>query len=269
MRAIVRDLVVWDDFWSRAEGVRRTVRVFRPSGWRSRPAGVGGVLIAQDGQNLFGDVPATASLSWGLDALIERLGADPAIGPWLVVGVDHRERDRIEDYAPWPDRAHSGGARCDAYAHFIVHELLPHLGAEVGAPRDPERVAVLGSSMGGLAALYVAASFPDRIGRVAALSPTAMWDSEGLCRWWTHAHGRGLRIYIDAGEREELRVGDVHLDYGTSVAALARHLHRLGYRERDLRVVLEPDGDHSEESWRRRLPGALAWLLRRADAPAR
>lgn len=246
---------------SLAEGFERTVRIHvgaEPHDDDGPPS----LLVAQDGQNLFDAGPNAMGVPWGLDTTIDELAREGRVGRWVVAAVDHREHLRIGDYAPWPDRRRADGARGEAYARFVTDELVPLLAAEFDVPLEPERVAILGSSMGGLIALYVGASRPDRVGRVGALSPTSMWANGEIVRWWTRRHGRGLRIYLDAGRREVFRSGSLRLNYRFGLTRLADHLRGLGYEEEEeLRVVIDEEGDHSEGSWRRRLPDALEWLL--------
>ena len=56
--------------------------------------------------------------------------------------------------------------------------------------------------------------------------------------------------------------GSIRPDYATITRRFGEHLASLGYADHELRVVLEPGGQHSEADWQRRFPEAMAWLLR-------
>jgi hypothetical protein len=79
--------------------------------------------------------------------------------------------------------------------------------------------------------------------------------------WRSRDEARLSRIYLDAGEHERFDTGTFVLDYGRDTGDFFRHLRGLGYSDDELRLVLERNGRHSEIDWRRRLPGALAWVL--------
>ena len=59
--------------------------------------------------------------------------------------------------------------------------------------------------------------------------------------------------------------GKLYLDNGTrepSARRLNTLLGKKGYRQGvDLKYVVEPDGEHTESAWARRLPDALRFLL--------
>lgn len=233
-----------------------TVRVFVPSA----PASAWSLLLMQDGQNLF-DASA-AGASWGVDETVEQLVREGDLPPTLVVGVEHRGSYRLGDYSPWPDPRLPLSIRGEPYARFLVEELLPALRASLPLREGPEHVAVAGSSMGGLLSLYLAQRYPERVGRVAALSPTAMLGRSQLAQRWT-AHPRSFqKVYLDAGEHELFDTGWFVLDYGRAAVELHAHLASLGYGPHELRLVREPGGQHTESAWRRRFPAALRWLFR-------
>jgi hypothetical protein len=62
-----------------------------------------------------------------------------------------------------------------------------------------------------------------------------------------------MRVWLDAGLKE-----------GRLTAVHVRRLRRLLTDQLDaghVKGVQDPEGDHSEDSWRRRLPQALTWLF--------
>lgn len=231
---------------STSEGVQRALRVYVPAGAMPMP-----VLYMHDGQNLF-DAQSDVTPSWGVEVA---LAAHVAAGgrPWIVVGIEHRGKDRIGDDSPWPEPSSGEPARGDAYARFVAEEATAFVEQRY---RTTKERAVAGSSLGGLMALYLGARYPDRFARVAAFSPTTMWASSAIFREWTDQ--RPERLYIDVGEREYFEVDDVVLDYGREVPRFVDHLRALGL---DPRFVLDPDGEHAEADWRRRFAAALPYLL--------
>jgi enterochelin esterase-like enzyme len=243
---------------SPAEGCARTLRIYVPSAIRAADAV--GVVVMLDGQNCFARSRAGDFGTWAADDALDALVAAGDAPPLLAVAVDHRGGDRIGDCAPWPDRRVAAPARGERFADFLVGDLFAWMGAHLPA-RALEWRALCGSSLGGLAALFVAWRTPPAYGAVAALSPTVMWADGELARRWSRRADAPPRMYVDAGERERFDAGGFELDYGGSVRDFGAHLRRVGHGPDELRVELDPRGAHDEASWARRFPDALRWLV--------
>ncbi len=248
---------------SRHEDVERTVRVYLPASYRDEPSRRFPVLYLHDGQNLFDGGERGPSEAWGVDSTLDALTMRGALAPWIVVAVDHRGVHRIGDYSPWPDPRLDFEPSAARYGAFVLDELMPLIDHELRTLPGPVTTAMGGSSLGGLVSLYLAFRHPERIRRVVAMSPSVMWGSRGLFNLWTER--RPARLYLDVGAREMFAAGtfglDFDLDYGSEVPAFAAHLRQLGHGPDELLFVVDPDGEHHEWSWRRRLPAALAWSL--------
>ena len=153
-------------------------------------------------------------------------------------------------------------AKGPAYARYLIDQVKAFVDREYRTRQGPEWTCAMGSSLGGLISLYLGLAHADTFGRIGALSPTVMWSDERMFRAWNSHSERWTRIYIDAGANELLPIDGMDLDYGRYTRRFFEHLRQLGYGDHELRCVLEPGGQHSEVDWRRRLPGAMRWLLR-------
>lgn len=253
-------LEIYREFLSPPEGVHRTVRVWLPDAYDLNAARRFPVLYLHDGQNLFDHPESAIPETWRVDAAMDGLIAD-GLEPWIVVAIDHRGVHRLSDYSPWDAPAERVVGRGPRYAAFLVDHLKPQMDRGLRTRPEAKWTAVGGSSLGGLISLHLGLTRPDVFGRVAALSPSVMWaDRRLFAEWKAHVP---LRIYLDAGAREQIvREGRVY-DYGGSAKAFHEHLKALGYGSKELKAVFERGGAHSEIDWRRRLPAALAWLLAR------
>jgi predicted alpha/beta superfamily hydrolase len=254
------DIQIFRDVHSRAEGFNRTIRVFTPERYRHEPRERFGVLYMQDGQNVFEHPESARHPTWAANHTLEWLVGSGAVGPWMIVAVDHGQ-GRFEDYSPWDEPRAGVKARGDTYARFLIDELKPWVDRTWRTRPEPAWTAVSGSSLGGLISLYLHWRYGEVFPRVGALSPSVMWSGEELFRRWTAHPRRPSRIYVDAGATEGFEGGLFPMPYGEKVGAFCRHLQQLGYADWELKVVLDPCGQHSEADWQRRLPDALRWLL--------
>jgi enterochelin esterase family protein len=135
---------------SSALGGRRHHHVYLPAGFEARHPYP--ILLVHDGP----DFLRYADLAPILDGLIEA----GVIRPVVVVLL--QPWDRVNEYA-----ANQQNSR------HLVAEVVPHLTRRLRLPPATE-LAVMGSSLGGVAALAAAWHFPNTIGAVASLSGSFM-----------------------------------------------------------------------------------------------
>jgi predicted alpha/beta superfamily hydrolase len=237
------------DLWSPQLRSHRRIDVYLPEACgRGRHP----VVYMQDGQNLSDPATAFAGRTWQLDAALLRLAAR-GIAP-IVVGVHHAGERRLAEYSPFPDAKHGGGDG-DRYVRFLIDTVKPRVDTTYRARRDRHATAILGSSMGGLIALYAFFRRPSPFGRVGALSPSIWFGDRRILTYVDESRITRGRIYLDAGTSEGV-------DTIRNARALARILRRKGYQSRDsLRYVEASAHQHREQDWAKRLPGALEFLL--------
>ncbi|MRG95368.1 alpha/beta hydrolase [Polyangium spumosum] len=229
----------------------RHVRVYVPP---RRGTAKPPVFYLFDGQNLFHDEPSFAG-GWHLHEVAGRLAARGERVP-VIVGIDHGGHERIDELSPFP--THGGAGRLELLLDWMRGGLGPHIEHHFGVSTDPLDTGVGGSSMGGLAALYVHHRAPDRFGLVMSMSPSLQIGQGALFGWLDgHPRPRASRIYLDAGAQEAggglLRAAE----------RLAETFARRGYDASSLKFVAAKRGAHDEKSWRRRAPGAIRFLFGR------
>jgi predicted alpha/beta superfamily hydrolase len=227
----------------------RRVRVYVPPRDKSVPSPV---LYMFDGQNVFDDEPSYAG-GWQLHKTARSLAKKHGAAP-VVVGIDHGGEARIEELCPWP--AERSGGRTDALLDWITGTVMPRVQADFNVTDDPLRVAVGGSSLGGLGALYAHFRNPERFGMALAMSPS-LWVGGGKIFAYILSRSRPWtsRIYLDAGA---LEAGGRMLE---AARRLAAELRARGWDDGTLRFVASKRGTHSEKHWRRRAPGGIEFLF--------
>ena len=216
-----------------------------------RPACGWPLLLLHDGQNLFD--PERAHIPgrhWRVAETADALMADGRMPPVLIVGVDHGGDDRLAEFTPTRgERPDAGGSAF--YGRFLLDELAPFLARAYGARLDAAGVAIGGSSLGGLVTLAIARQFPGRVSRLLVMSPSVWWDDRVILRRLRRVGFQVRpRVWLDIGRREGARTV-------TDTRALR---DVLIYQTSALRYTEDPQGDHSEDAWARRLPAALEWL---------
>jgi enterochelin esterase-like enzyme len=224
---------------------KRKLRVYLPHGYAQHPDRRYPVLYCQDGQNMF---EHGAYGSWKAHETLDRLSARGEIQDVIVVGVDHGP-GRMQDYIAPED-----GGRADLYARFLVEELKPHIDSTYRTKPEAEHTAILGSSLGAVAALYTAWNHSGVFGKVASLS-----GSWWLRRWREHlgTHTkRPLRLYLDSGDSGHAN------DCVHHTQALRQTLVGMGYKpDEELHHRIGRRQTHTESAWGDRLQHALRFLF--------
>jgi predicted alpha/beta superfamily hydrolase len=232
-------------FHSAALGENRLYRVYLPRGYGQHQNRRYPVVYMNDGQNIF---ERGAFGTWSADVNLDRLIGRGETRELIVVAVDHGP-GRFGDYVPPED-----GGRADRYAHFLAHELKPHIDSHYRTWPGPWDTAIIGSSLGGVASLYVAWNQPHIFGKAASLSG-AWW----LRRWrdrlaWQSK--RPVQCYIDSGDSGHAR------DCVHHTLALRRLLTGIGYRPgQDLMHQIARGHTHNESSWGKRLGHPLRFFF--------
>ena len=250
------------DFPSPHEGRSRTVRIYTPDAYDSAPEGHRfPVLYMLDGQNVFAHPESAVYETWCANLTLEHLVREGSIEPWLIVAVDSTH-NRLAEYSPWDEPRSNVRAQAEPYIRFLLDSLKPYVDSVYRPRQGSEWTGIMGSSLGGLMALYLGRHYPHLFGRIGGLSPSVMWGWNRLFSEWTGHTRQWSRIYLDAGAEEIIDPVGYTMFYGDATRDFHLHLKRLGYADHELLLVLDPSGRHHELDWQRRLPFAMHWLLR-------
>ena len=236
----------------------RDVIVYLPPGYNEAKPARYPVLYMHDGQNLFDAATAFANQEWGLDELVESLIGAEIIEPLIIIGVYNAGEKRIAEYTHVRDRKGQGG-RIRPHARFLVEELKPFIDSEYRTLPDTANTGLGGSSLGGLATLYLGLHYPQVFGKLIVMSPSVWWAHRAILREVRKAQGKfNQKIWIDIGTCEgsapEICVRDVR----DLRDALLQRGWKLGH---DLRHVEDEGAGHDEKAWGYRMKDALTFLF--------
>ncbi|MDZ8054371.1 MAG: alpha/beta hydrolase [Aulosira sp. ZfuVER01] len=250
----------------------RKVHVFLPREYES----VGEhypVVYMNDGDTAF--FPGgLANKSWWTAEVLSTLYGENAIRKLIVVAVCPLNRDREYTHEPVLYRPCCG---LKDYAQYLSDYVKPFIDRNYRTLPQAQETTILGSSHGGLAAFYIGCCKPDSFKNVAALSPS-FWVGldTGLGVFASLANSSLIeltsktlydktirpRVWLDWGL---VRDGGEHNwwieKHATKRGREMRDLllnQKFGYvQDRELFTYEDPIGDHTEESWHRRLPMVL------------
>lgn len=237
------------------------------------------VMYAQDGFNVFSN-PRAPFGHWGMDTTLDDLIEQQCIPPIIVVAVDARAR--VHEYS-W------SSFDCDVevipklklYTDFIVETIHSMVVERWNCTQD---VGVLGGSLGGSSAFWMAWHHPEFFSRVAAFSGSFWMENPSMMELVEHTSTRpDIRMYLDAGDTNSEGMLEWEADNLNFVAALHNVLCSCGYNstaprsqsiedsffvwdeqapvpKETLCMVVGQGHRHREEDWARRLGWALRFL---------
>jgi len=229
----------------------RSVWVHLPAGYDPDRAAPYPLLILHDGQNLSASRPEAWGGSWRADDAVDRLILDGRIPPIVLAGIDHAGDERLTEFdAPSRLRWRSRPAR--RYAMLVRDEIVPGLARDFRVDISRDGLGLGGSSMGALAALWMASLDPGRYGRLLVMSPSVWWRQRAVLRTLRrHPLDPATRVWVHAGLHE----GDAVLSDARALRDMLR-----GSGTRTIRYVEDEAGHHTEATWARQLPEAIEWL---------
>jgi enterochelin esterase-like enzyme len=232
------------------------------------------VLMMHDGKDVFNPKTATDGSTWRiLDALREgRIKGD--LQPIIVAvhglskqtrmleltpqEIAERHPDIWDDLPPKYQPPHKTPLNAK-YNELLVNKILPMVLEKYGIEHAPERTAIAGASMGGLASLYLLAKYPETFGAAFGFSTHWILGHQYMAQElvslipYTGKH----KIYTDTGTQ------DWDMFYQRFHHGAVAALQAKGYvRDKDLMYGVFPGTGHDETAWAARLHLPINWWLK-------
>lgn len=150
----------------------------------------------------------------------------------------------------------------DAYARFLLEELIPEIAKGYTLTADPAGRAICGMSSGGICAFTVAWERPDAFGKVVSHcgSFTSMRGGNAYPALIRRTEAKPIRVFLQTGAH------DLDVMYGNWPIANRDTATALAYRGYDHEFVFG-EGGHTLGHAGASFPDTMRWLWR--DYPAR
>jgi enterochelin esterase-like enzyme len=251
---------IFDHVWSASRvfpGTKRRWWVYVPAQYHpSQPASL---MVFQDG-HAWVDPEGDMRTPIVLDNLIHRGEIPVTIGLFVDPGIFRDELPARLGWDPMPEnRGVEYNTLSDAYAEFLLTEILPVAQEEYLISDEPAQCAIGGMSSGGSCAFTVAWTRPDRFRRV--LSCLGSFAQVGGGNRYPElieaTPKKPLRVFLQAATRD-INWDAAEFNWFSSNLRVATALAERGY---DFRLVLG-DGGHDPNHGGAILPDALRWLWR-------
>ena len=234
----------------------RTLHIYLPADYdRSRKRYP--VLYMYDGHNLFYDEDATFGTCWGLRQFLERQKHDI-----IVIGIEcnHEGNNRLAEFSPYSFQDKEVG-RIEGLGailmDWVVKELKPWVDHTYRTKKGRKDTSIMGSSMGGLMALYTILHHNKTFSKAGCLScflTPLMADI--IHELEESSLATDTRVFISWGS-DEFR-SKSSLAYGSERnLSIANELRRHGAI---VYPYLHLKGKHNEASWRKELPILFPFL---------
>lgn len=219
------------------------------------------VLYMLDGQNVF-DAYTAYSNEWEVDETVERLIKKKVLPELIVVAIPNGPR-RWNEYIPvdFKNRnAKMDTGEGDKTMQFITETLKPFIDKNYHTNPSRASTGIVGSSLGGLMAIYAVLEYADIFSFAGAFSPSLSFlDKDDKVILLEAVRQRQLvadtKIYMDMGEIE-------YTDGYEPVELLQKLLLERGVEASNLKLVKDDLGRHCELDWAKRFETAIQWLLR-------
>lgn len=245
-----------EGFESRFLPAHRSLIVYLPPDYERNRNQRYPVLYVQDGQNMFDAATSfLPGVEWHMDEEAEALIAQHAIEPTIIVGISSSGLARVNEFTPPMAAGPKRPGHADLYGRMLVEEIKPFIDAHYRTLTTSEQTALAGTSLGGLATLYLGLKYKDVFGKLAIISPAAFWDDEIISRYVRSLPAKtNQRIYLTIGTADQP-------EFLNSTRTLRRAIIGKGWKEGfDFGYLEVEGGQHCPGSRAIRVDRSLLFL---------
>jgi len=237
---------------------QRDLIVYLPPGYDQHPERSYPVLYLHDGQNLFdGRTSFLPGRTWAAREHADEGIEAGEVEPLIIVGIYNTGDRRLAEYTHERDWQ-MGGGEAGKYGLLLTRELMPWIASQYRVRPEREATGLGGSSLGGLATLYLGLRHPERFGKLAVLSPSVWWNNKSILGYLNERAPEiwdRPRLWLDVGDKEGRRTLQ-------DAEFLNRRLKANGWKPGEtLHFERVHSGTHDEASWAKRVRPMLRFLF--------
>lgn len=237
---------------------KREIRVWLPEDYFDNQNKEYPVIYFADGQNLVNQ-NLCAFGCWKLD----QVAHDNSLS-FIAVGIDS-PRDAnlrfLELNPPYPPDKVKRETRPygDRFIDYIADTLIPLINKHFHTRQEKEFTAIAGSSMGGIMAFYGGVTRHDVFGFSLDFSPAFFlykkktWDD--LLKSFDISPKNNAKYFFYVGGQ------DFEKQFVNPTVRTYQYLQSLGFDDKQIRLLIDPNEYHHEEAWHKYLKDALSFWL--------
>ena len=234
-------------------GTIRAYSVYQPAQYDAKKPTA--VMVFQDG-HAYMDPKGLFRVPVVLDNLIQARDLPPVIAIFINPGHVAAELPQ----SPWKssNRSVEYDTLSDAYARFLIEEILPEVGGKFNLTSDPDQRAICGMSSGGICAWTVAWQRPDAfhkvISHIGSFANIRGGDAyPGMIR---KTPNKPIRAFLQDG------IHDLDNEHGSWPLGNMQMEAALKFKKYDFRYVWGQDG-HNAKLGGVVFPETLRWIWRK------
>ncbi|MBP7273981.1 MAG: alpha/beta hydrolase [Saprospiraceae bacterium] len=231
---------------------RRKIWAFLPKDYHNNSTKSYPVIYFNDAQNIFEGWKAPFGKSWEVHNTMKELAHHLNLSEHILIGIEHGKKYRHGEYVPFA-RNGKFAKEGNAYADFVANDLKNFVDKKLRTIPWRESNAIVGSSLGGLSALYIGYKHQDVFAKVGVFSPS-LWIAppiyDTIRQYGKHY---ASKFYISVGSRE----GHYTLKY---VNDLYQTFLQSGYLQQDVKLNIVPNGQHNEQLWQKEFRNFYTWI---------
>lgn len=230
---------------------RRKVWAFLPSDYFFNLEKRYPVIYFNDGQNIFEGWKAAFGKSWEVHQTMQKL-SNLNISQSILIGIEHGKKYRKREYLPF-DEFNNFSYEGNAYSDFIANELKEYVDKNLRTLPNRENNAIIGSSLGGLNALFTGFKHQDIFSKVGVFSPS-LWAAPPIFSLIERVGKHyPTKFYLSVGSKEGKHTIE-------QVGWLYNTLMKAGFLSQDVQMNLVKDGKHDEHLWQSEFSNFYQWI---------
>lgn len=235
-------------------GVSKTIWLYLPSDYHSSDREYP-VIYFNDAQWIF-EKQEGYTQEMHVDENLRALEKE-GFGGTIVVGIESTEATRADEFSLYRNDALLAGGKGQQYLDFIVQTLKPRIDSVYRTKQDRLNTAIMGMSLGGLAAYYGLTQYPEVFGKAALFSAALHFNSDSVLSKARHREiPSDTRIFSVVGKGEVNEQVDFPRDNKALVETISRYVPN-----QNIHFEVHDDGEHKFWFWEREFPGAVLFLM--------